>query len=89
MFFSLPGEKEYGVTGSIDAMFKEDNQWVLVEYKTDEIRTGAEIDWDSVDYLKQVGGYLDTAERLLKQRPAPILCFLDYGGRVKLVTDRW
>lgn len=89
VFFSLPGEKESGVTGLIDALFMEDNQWVLVEFKTDEIKTGAEIDWNSVDYLQQVGGYLDAVERLLEQRPAPILCFLDYGGRVKLVTDRW
>lgn len=75
--------------GSMDALFKEAGQWVLVEFKTDEIKAGEEIDWAEVDYYQQVAGYLDAAERSLKQRPVPILCFLDYGGGVKLVTDRW
>ena len=87
--YSLPGEKDSYQTGSIDALFREEGGWILVEFKTDEIRPGREIDWGSVDYLQQVGDYLNAAERLLKQRPDPILCFLDYGGRVKLVTDRW
>lgn len=89
VYYSLPGEERSNKSGSIDALFKEDNQWILVEFKTDEIRTGAEIDWESVDYIQQVGGYLDAAEKFLMQRPIPILCFLDYGGRVKLITDRW
>ena len=89
VFFSLPGETGSVETGSIDALFKEGSQWVLVEFKTDEIRSGTEIDWNSVDYIQQVGRYLDAVERILKQRPTPILCFLDYGGRVKLVIDRW
>ena len=87
--YNLPGEKGSFEIGSIDALFREESQWVLVEFKTDEIRPGKEIDWSSVDYLQQVGNYLHAAERLLDQRPDPILCFLDYGGRVKLITDRW
>ena len=75
--------------GSIDALFKEGGRWFLVEFKSDRIRTGSEIDWSTVDYVQQVEEYLDAAERLIDQRPAPILCFLDYGERVKLVTDRW
>ena len=86
--FRLPGEDgaDYGV---IDALFRENGQWILVEFKTDNIREGDKINWSSVDYQAQVARYLHAGERLLKERPLPVLCFLDYGGRVKIVTDRW
>lgn len=76
-------------SGAMDALFQEDGRWVLVEFKTDHIRPGEEIDWSTVDYLQQVQDYLDAAEKLIDQRPEPVLCFLDYGGRVRIFTDRW
>ena len=39
--------------------------------------------------LDQVRRYLAAAEQLLGQRPRPVLCYLNCGGRVHLVTDRW
>jgi ATP-dependent exoDNAse (exonuclease V) beta subunit len=87
--YSLPGAKSSFEAGSIDALFREEGEWFLVEFKTDEIRPGDEIDWSSVDYLQQVENYINAAGSLLEQKPYPILCFLDYGGQIKLVTDRW
>ena len=87
--FHLEEKDAVLVSGSIDALFKEESGWVLVEYKTDQIVTGAEIPWHDLDYVEQVEGYLDAAEQILGQRPEPVLCFLDYGGRVKLINERW
>jgi ATP-dependent helicase/nuclease subunit A len=87
--YSLPGAKSSFEAGSIDALFREEGEWFLVEFKTDEIRPGDEIDWSSVDYLQQVENYINAAGSLLEQKLYPILCFLDYGGQIKLVTDRW
>ncbi len=89
--FSLPREDEGPLIGVIDAMFLENNQWVLVEFKTDQITNQEAYKklWKEKDYQSQVGGYLKAAETLLGRRPAPILCFLNYEKRVHLVTDRW
>ena len=87
--FALLDDQSHFLAGSIDALFLENGSWFVVEFKTDQIRQGDEIDWNSVDYLQQVENYLKAAESLIGQRPEPILCFLDYGGRVKLITDRW
>ena len=87
--YHLEGDDGGLQSGAIDALFKEGERWVLVEFKTDQIKAGEEIDWEVLDYHDQVQGYLDASERLLGSRPDPILCFLDLGGRIKEVTDRW
>jgi len=43
----------------------------------------------ATEHVDQVWRYLAAAERLLGQRPRPVLCYLNCGGRVHLVTDRW
>jgi len=89
--FSLPRESEGPLIGLIDAMFLEGEDWVLVEFKTDRITDQDAFNklWKEKDYQSQVSGYLKAAEALLKKRPKPVLCFLNYERRVHLVTDRW
>lgn len=78
-------------TGVIDALWRTDAQWHLVEFKTDRIQDQEELERQlrEKDYVAQVTRYIDAAERLLGQRPKPTLCLLNYAGRVRLVTDRW
>jgi ATP-dependent exoDNAse (exonuclease V) beta subunit len=82
------GEPDSGV---IDALFRSEQRWVLVEFKTDRVEDRATLEATLVenDYVRQVAHYLDAAERLLGQRPRPVLCFLNYRGHVHLVEDRW
>jgi ATP-dependent helicase/nuclease subunit A len=89
--FSLEDKEGILRNGVIDALFLEDGGWVLVEFKTDEIRNGEmyRVIWSEMDYQSQVEGYLEASKRLLGQRPMPVLCFLDYLGQILLVTDRW
>jgi len=89
--YSIIGQDGVLQTGSIDAMFKEGDQWYLVEFKTDEIRDQKRFDWiwNKEDYREQVEGYLIAAENILGDRPKPILCFLNYEKRIHLITDQW
>ncbi len=89
--FSLPREGEVPLIGVIDALFLEDNEWILVEFKTDRIYNQEAFNklWNEKDYQTQVGDYLTAAEKLMGKRPQPVLCFLNYEKRIHLVTDRW
>jgi ATP-dependent helicase/nuclease subunit A len=89
--FSLPRDGEGPLIGVIDALFLEEEKWVLVEFKTDRIYNKEAFSklWKEKDYQTQVEGYLKAAETLLGTRPEPVLCFLNYEKRVHLVTDRW
>ncbi len=89
--FSLEVEGGQYEHGMIDALYKKGHDWVLVEFKTDEINSRRDLDslLTEGDYLTQVNRYVLAAEKLLGQRPQPVLCFLNYMGNVHLVTDAW
>jgi ATP-dependent exoDNAse (exonuclease V) beta subunit len=91
VLFSVMQDRNPPKIGVIDALFKEGDSWFLVEFKTDEIRDQAGFNWiwEHEDYQSQVAGYLEATERLLGQRPEPILCFLGYQQKIHLITDRW
>ena len=89
--FSVMGDQNSVFKGSIDALFRERNHWVLVEFKTDEIRDQKGFDWiwEHEDYQDQVANYLRAAKKILGEQPKPVLCFLNYEKRIHLVTDCW
>ena len=77
--------------GVLDALWCADGQWHLVEFKTDRIRdeTALTEHLRDSDYVAQVARYVAAAAQVLGQRPDPMLCLLNVGGRVRLVMDRW
>ncbi len=81
------GHLEQGV---IDALFGDEEGWVLVEFKTDRIQDRAELEarLASADYVPQVGRYLAAVETQLGVRPRPALCLLDYAGTVHVIENR-
>ncbi|MGC9396800.1 MAG: UvrD-helicase domain-containing protein [Anaerolineae bacterium] len=76
--------------GTLDALFCDDGQWTLVEFKTDHVADPVALTalLATTDYRAQVTRYLDAAERLLGVRPCPALCFLNVGGMVRVVKER-
>ncbi len=70
------------VQGTIDLCFLEDNQWVLVDYKTDR---GTDIDALKAHYGRQLALYATALERItgipVKQR---LLCLLRRGMILEL-----
>jgi ATP-dependent exoDNAse (exonuclease V) beta subunit len=72
-------------SGYIDALCRHNDQWTIIEFKTDEIR-----DDDAFDHLTRKHKYLDqlqqyhaAVEHLLNIRPDVFLCMLDYCGLVR------
>ncbi|MCU0521531.1 MAG: UvrD-helicase domain-containing protein [Anaerolineae bacterium] len=78
-------------TGVIDALYLYEGAWSLVEFKTDALKDADDLDTPPhiTDYRDQVARYVFAAGQLLGERPRPVLCYLNCGGRVHLVTDRW
>ena len=71
-------------TGVIDALYLHENQWTIVEFKTDNIRSDAERDTilTRTDYLLQIARYRRAVRQLLGQEPLAILCWLNFNRRV-------
>ncbi len=75
--------------GTIDAMYRQNGRWTLVEFKTDTLRN--EIDLSNLltqkDYIAQIQRYHHAVTQLVGQKPNLILCFLDCMGEVRLKVD--
>jgi ATP-dependent exoDNAse (exonuclease V) beta subunit len=82
------GEVEYGL---VDALYLYENQWHLVEYKTDFVRSLDDINTllEQKDYVQQMTRYVNAVTKLIKKRPFPNLCFVNAGGTVLSITNRW
>jgi len=80
-------------SGVIDALYRTDDGWVLVEFKTDTIKDEAALDtlMRSTDYGEQVARYRGAAARLLGAQVRAVVCFLNFGGRTRVVgaTSAW
>ncbi len=81
---SLDGRIENGI---IDAIYRRDGSWTIVEFKTDEVRDQEALErlLAEEDYLAQAQRYVDAVEDLLGQRPRSILCLLNYAGGVHVL----
>ncbi|HUW15065.1 MAG TPA: hypothetical protein VM537_35430, partial [Anaerolineae bacterium] len=81
---TVDGRVENGI---IDALYLRDGSWTLVEFKTDEVRDGADLErlLEEEDYLAQAQRYVAAVQHLLGQRPRSILCLLNYAGEVRLL----
>jgi ATP-dependent exoDNAse (exonuclease V) beta subunit len=81
----VDGQVESGI---IDALYRRDGTWTIVEFKTDRVRNRSELERLLADggYAAQAQRYVAAAERLLGQRPGCIVCMLNCGGGVYLHT---
>ena len=72
--------------GIIDAIYRRQGEWIIVEFKTDHVRDPGHFQQllEKKDYLAQAKQYARAVERLLGHRPRVKLCMLNYGGRVHL-----
>lgn len=71
-------------TGIIDTLFRENESWTLVEFKTDRVWDDAGLDrlLAELDYLSQVQRYVDVVRHMLGQTPQAILCWLNFGDGI-------
>ncbi|MGD9406027.1 MAG: 3'-5' exonuclease, partial [Anaerolineae bacterium] len=81
----VDGQVESGI---IDALYRREGTWTLVEFKTDRVRDRADLERILADggYVAQAQRYVAAGDRLLGDMPACILCMLNYGRGVYLHT---
>jgi len=82
----LPGHDPVMVQGTIDAVFRQDDGWVLLDYKTGGY--GKSDDRIREAYAGQIFCYCDAVERMWKQPvKAAYLCMLDLQRNLALPVD--
>jgi ATP-dependent helicase/nuclease subunit A len=74
-------------SGVVDLLARLDDGWTVVEFKTDELRAGADLAAHVREkkYDEQVQGYVAAVARLTGARPRAMLVFLNVGRQVEVV----
>ena len=69
-------------TGIIDALYLSSGAWTIVEFKTDFVRDETHFSriLKREGYVSQAGRYVESCHRLLDQRPAFVICLLNFAG---------
>jgi ATP-dependent exoDNAse (exonuclease V) beta subunit len=70
--------------GFMDCLYRTPQGWVLVDFKTDELRTSQAVDAAVEEYRDQMLRYRQAAERLLGETPQTRMCFLNVGKEVEV-----
>jgi ATP-dependent exoDNAse (exonuclease V) beta subunit len=70
--------------GIIDALYRREGVWTLVEFKTDDVKDQADFErlLAEEDYVAQAQRYASAAERLIGQQSRVVLCMLNYARTV-------
>jgi ATP-dependent helicase/nuclease subunit A len=71
-------------SGIIDALYRCNGAWNIVEFKTTRIKDQADLDrlLAEEDYVAQAQRYLNATKQLLGKPSRFVLCMLNYAGRV-------
>jgi ATP-dependent exoDNAse (exonuclease V) beta subunit len=74
-------------SGIVDMLCRLDGEWTLVEFKTDRLKAGADLQAHirREGYDEQVEGYVTAMTAFLASRPRALLVFLNVGRGVELV----
>ncbi len=74
-------------SGILDLLARLGSGWAVVEFKTDELRAGADLaaHIGGETYDEQVRGYAAAVTHLLGARPRILIVFLNVGRRVEVV----
>jgi len=74
-------------SGVVDLLARLDGEWTVVEFKTDKLGAGADLDAHirGEGYDGQVRKYVAALARLMGERPHALLVFLNVGSKVEVV----
>ena len=72
-------------SGRIDLLYRVNQVWHLMDFKSDEIRDDDDLANALDEHRPQIGRYAAAVEQLLGETPQAALCFLDAMGEVKVV----
>src|SRR5690606_9677911 len=74
-------------TGFIDLLYRKGNEWFVVDFKTDGIRSEEQYKELVEKYSKQLERYSSAIKQLLGQDAKLSICFLDYNERVHVANQ--
>lgn len=76
-------------TGYIDLLYRHNDLWALVDFKTDKIRDDAALQrlLAEKDYIQQIRQYGTAVQHLLRVTPKLMLVFLNFENKVRVVTE--
>ncbi|MBN1266947.1 MAG: UvrD-helicase domain-containing protein [Anaerolineales bacterium] len=76
--YTLPGIDSRGTdTGRIDMLYKKEDRWIVVDYKTENLKSEEDIQKAVQEYSAQMERYRRAVRLLLNAEPAVQICFLD------------
>lgn len=88
--FSRPLADGKTAIGVIDLLYRDEDGWTIVDFKTDALRNEDELQKILEDKLrghrKQITRYKSAVEFLMHETPRSQLCYLDYQGGIRWVT---
>lgn len=79
--FSIPG-KNHTINGVIDLLMKTGNDYTLIDFKTDELKSTEELEQAMEKYAIQLAGYRRAVKMTVGVYPDTEVCFLDYCEQV-------
>ncbi len=86
--FEVQDDAGAAQSGQIDAVYRHNGRWVVVEFKTDHLANAAKLTETlrQKDYLAQMEQYQAAITRLLGEAPLVWLCLLDFAGEVRQLS---
>jgi len=83
--YTFIGSGNVADTGIMDLLYKNEEGWQVVDFKTDELSDEEDLEQAVKEYTAQLSGYSRAGQALLRENVLTRICFLDYQGGVKLV----
>jgi len=78
--------REKIMEGKIDLLFEEDEGWVIVDYKTDEV-SGVALDERFEAYREQGIWYARAVEKVTRRAVKEVAFFFVRTGEIRTLTD--
>jgi ATP-dependent exoDNAse (exonuclease V) beta subunit len=69
-------------SGVIDLLYRSQDTWKIIDFKTDNLDSQDDIEQAMVEYRPQVTRYVEAVNRLLRVQANASICFLDAMGKV-------
>jgi len=76
---------DHAETGYIDLLYRTDSGWHIIDFKTDSIHSGDELEALVMEYKEQIKRYARAVSSLPGGVSKGSICFLDALGKVQLV----
>lgn len=73
---------DHAENGYIDLLYRDENGWQIVDFKTDTIHSGEQLTKLTEEYSSQMTRYVSAIEALLGEPARVRICFLDDRGKV-------